>query len=62
MKLVLVLYLTLLQVSITIAYNLLEDFSGNTFFNTWDFYGNYDNLTLGQQAFHPFPRSRVVRN
>ena len=47
MKLVVVLCLTLLQVSITIAYNLLEDFSGNTFFNTWDFYGNYDNLTLG---------------
>lgn len=40
--------LTLLtQVTVVLAYNLLEDFSGDTFFDKWDFYGNYDNLTLG---------------
>jgi hypothetical protein len=62
MKLVVVLYLSLLRVSITIAYNLLEDFSGNTFFDAWDFYGSYDNLTLGQQAFHRPLVPRIVRN
>ncbi|KAJ2917899.1 hypothetical protein MD484_g2527, partial [Candolleomyces efflorescens] len=29
------------------AYELLEDFSGTTFFDKWDFYGHWDNLTLG---------------
>ncbi|KAJ7627648.1 glycoside hydrolase family 16 protein [Mycena polygramma] len=29
------------------CYNIVDDFSGLTFFDNWDFYGNYDNLTLG---------------
>ncbi|RPD77276.1 hypothetical protein L226DRAFT_459589 [Lentinus tigrinus ALCF2SS1-7] len=29
------------------AYNLVKDFSGSSFFNGWEFYGNYDNLTNG---------------
>ncbi|KAJ7151048.1 concanavalin A-like lectin/glucanase domain-containing protein [Mycena filopes] len=28
-------------------YFLVDDFSGLTFFDNWEFYGNYDNLTLG---------------
>lgn len=28
-------------------YTLLKDHSGTAFFNDWDFYGNYDNLTNG---------------
>ncbi|KPV74079.1 glycoside hydrolase family 16 protein [Rhodotorula graminis WP1] len=29
------------------AYSLTKDYSGSTFFDGWDFYGNYDNLTNG---------------
>lgn len=27
------------------AYNLVNVWEGQTFFDGWDFYGNYDNLT-----------------
>jgi hypothetical protein len=30
-----------------IAYDLVRDYSGQTFFQGWDFYGSWDNLTLG---------------
>jgi len=29
------------------AYNLVKDYSGQTFFDSWTYYGNYDNLTNG---------------
>ncbi|KAG6913850.1 hypothetical protein DXG01_003841 [Tephrocybe rancida] len=29
------------------GYDLVRDYSGITFFDEWDFYGGYDNLTLG---------------
>ncbi|KAF9003228.1 hypothetical protein BDQ17DRAFT_489203 [Cyathus striatus] len=29
------------------AYDLVTDYSGSTFFDGWDFYGSWDNLTLG---------------
>ncbi|RDB16079.1 putative glycosidase C21B10.07 [Hypsizygus marmoreus] len=29
------------------GYDLVRDYSGTSFFNGWDFYGSYDNLTLG---------------
>ncbi|KAF8886573.1 glycoside hydrolase family 16 protein [Infundibulicybe gibba] len=29
------------------AYDIMRDYSGKTFFTGWDFYGQYDNLTLG---------------
>ncbi|KAF8155738.1 concanavalin A-like lectin/glucanase domain-containing protein [Crassisporium funariophilum] len=29
------------------AFNVAQDYSGATFFNEWDFYGKYDDLTLG---------------
>ncbi|KAL0958359.1 hypothetical protein HGRIS_000501 [Hohenbuehelia grisea] len=29
------------------GYDLVRDYSGNSFFDGWDFYGHYDNLTLG---------------
>ncbi|KAG6860471.1 hypothetical protein C0995_010762 [Termitomyces sp. Mi166 len=32
---------------LTKGYDLVEDYSGTTFFDDWDFYGGYDNLTLG---------------
>ncbi|KAG5641388.1 hypothetical protein DXG03_005355 [Asterophora parasitica] len=38
--------LVLLPLSVT-AYDLVRDYSGATFFNGWDFYGGYDNLTSG---------------
>ena len=28
-------------------FTLVADYSGNGFFDGWDFYGNYDNLTNG---------------
>ncbi|GAA5854162.1 hypothetical protein JCM5353_002715 [Sporobolomyces roseus] len=33
------------------AYSLVKDYSGETFFNEWDFYGHYDNLTNGDANF-----------
>ncbi|EPQ53437.1 hypothetical protein GLOTRDRAFT_116915 [Gloeophyllum trabeum ATCC 11539] len=29
------------------AYDLVHDYSGESFFDGWDFYGSWDNLTLG---------------
>ena len=29
------------------TYSLVKEFSGSNFFDGWDFYGNYDNLTNG---------------
>ena len=29
------------------AYNLVKEFTGSSFFDGWEFYGNYDNLTNG---------------
>jgi len=29
------------------SYDLVRDYSGATFFDRWDFYGSWDNLTLG---------------
>lgn len=29
------------------AYEIVDNFSGATFFDKWDFYGHWDNLTLG---------------
>ncbi|KAF9485091.1 hypothetical protein BDN70DRAFT_871788 [Pholiota conissans] len=29
------------------SFNLVKDYSGSTFFDEWDFYGSWDNLTLG---------------
>jgi hypothetical protein len=30
------------------GYDVVRDYSGSTFFDGWDFYGSYDNLTLGK--------------
>ncbi|EIN08822.1 glycoside hydrolase family 16 protein [Punctularia strigosozonata HHB-11173 SS5] len=30
-----------------LAYNLVREYSGLSFFDRWDFFGNWDNLTLG---------------
>ncbi|KAF9456885.1 glycoside hydrolase family 16 protein [Collybia nuda] len=30
-----------------VSYDLIHDYSGTSFYDGWDFYGNYDNLTLG---------------
>lgn len=29
------------------AFSVVRDYSGETFFDGWDFYGSWDNLTLG---------------
>ncbi|GAA5830680.1 hypothetical protein JCM3766R1_003388 [Sporobolomyces carnicolor] len=33
------------------AYDLVKDYSGQTFFDGWEFYGHYDNLTNGDTNF-----------
>ncbi|CCM04112.1 uncharacterized protein FIBRA_06272 [Fibroporia radiculosa] len=33
------------------AYNLVQEYSGQSFFEGWDFYGAYDNTTLGDVFF-----------
>ncbi|KAI0743871.1 concanavalin A-like lectin/glucanase domain-containing protein [Daedaleopsis nitida] len=33
------------------AYNLVKEYSGKNFFNGWEFYGNYDNLTNGDVTY-----------
>ncbi|KAH9931633.1 concanavalin A-like lectin/glucanase domain-containing protein [Epithele typhae] len=35
----------------TATYSLMKEFSGDTFFDDWGFYGNYDNLTNGDVTF-----------
>ena len=30
-----------------VAFDVIRDYSGSTFFDAWDFYGNLDNLTWG---------------
>jgi hypothetical protein len=37
------------------AYELVEDFSGTTFFDKWDFFGHWDNLTLGKCSYSLSP-------
>lgn len=34
------------------SFNLVKDYSGQTFFQGWDFYGYWDNLTNGSFFFH----------
>lgn len=29
------------------AYDIVREYSGSTFFDRWDYYGSWDNLTLG---------------
>ncbi len=41
-----------LELALAANYTLLKDHSGNGFFDDWDFFGNYDNLTNGALAFH----------
>ena len=31
------------------AYDLVKTYSGNSFFDSWSYYGHYDNLTSGVQ-------------
>ncbi|RPD78311.1 hypothetical protein L226DRAFT_481036 [Lentinus tigrinus ALCF2SS1-7] len=33
------------------AYNLVKEYSGTNFFDGWEFYGNYDNLTNGDVTY-----------
>jgi hypothetical protein len=31
-----------------VAYDLIREYAGSTFFDRWDFYGSWDNLSLGE--------------
>ncbi len=39
--------LALCETALSATFSLARDYSGNGFFDAWDFYGNYDNLTNG---------------
>lgn len=30
------------------AYDLVREYAGSSFFDRWDFFGSWDNLTLGE--------------
>jgi len=32
------------------TFNAIQDYSGSTFFDEWDFFGHWDNLTNGMLA------------
>jgi hypothetical protein len=32
------------------TYDLVKTYSGNSFFDSWSYYGHYDNLTFGVQS------------
>ena len=37
-------------ITTNVTYNLSQDWSGQNFFNGWDFYGSWDNLTLSMSS------------
>lgn len=47
---------TLLALAVTAqlitAYDIVRDYSGASFFDGWDFYGSWDNLTNGKSVLH----------
>lgn len=42
--------LSLASVVLGANFTLVQDYSGDSFFDAWDFYGNYDNLTNGKRS------------
>jgi len=47
----LALVLALPSVVIAVQYNLVKEYAGTNFFDNWNFYGNFDNLTNGDAIF-----------
>ena len=46
---------------LAVAFDVVRDYSGSTFFDGWDFYGNLDNLTWGTSlAFSVYLPSTVL--
>jgi hypothetical protein len=43
-------FLSLFALVYSNSYNIVREYSGLTFFDRWDFYGFWDNLTLGENA------------
>lgn len=35
------------------AYDIIKEYAGDSFFDDWDFYGSWDNLTLGAHFLFP---------
>lgn len=36
------------------AYDIIKEYAGDSFFDDWDFYGSWDNLTLGAHFLFPY--------
>lgn len=45
--------------SASAAYNLVREYSGSNFFEGWEFYGNYDNLTNGTSQLEDLLTSKM---
>ena len=43
-----------------VTFQVVQDFSGPTFFDKWDFFGNYDNLTGGESFAPQDPTSTAL--
>ena len=43
----------------TAAYDIVREYSGSTFFDRWDFYGSWDNLTLGVSSSPPCRQNAI---
>ncbi|KAK7464802.1 hypothetical protein VKT23_006008 [Stygiomarasmius scandens] len=43
--------LALLEGAEATSYDMIKEYAGSTFFDDWDFYGNFDNLTNGDAIF-----------
>jgi len=39
-------------ISFVKGYSLVREYSGQNFFDRWDFYGGYDNTTQGEYSIH----------
>ena len=39
------------------VYSLLREYSGSSFFDAWDFYGNVDNTTWGKPYAYWIPKA-----
>ena len=49
----LALALGLSLASSSMGYDLVREYSGSNFFEGWDFYGSWDNLTLSKSSIFP---------
>lgn len=55
--LALLLATTLVAPAEAVSYSLFREYSGSSFFDRWDFYGNVDNTTNGKPYSYSIPQN-----